>query len=98
MALTPEERNQLINLVNKISTKAEATELFNHARNMIRTVRDAEANAVKRQIRVGDRVWFDAKTRGIIHGVVVKIMPKNVKVKADSGMNWKVFPSLLNAE
>lgn len=48
------------------------------------------------QIRPGDRVEFDAKTRGYIRGVVTKVNTKTVQVRADgSGTIWKVHASLL---
>ena len=47
------------------------------------------------QFRIGDTVSFDAKTRGIIHGTIIKMNGKSFKVKATSGMEWKVAPSLL---
>lgn len=48
-------------------------------------------------IRVGQTVKFDAKTRGIIVGKVMKINQKSVKVKCDrTGGMWKVSPSLLS--
>lgn len=43
-------------------------------------------------------MWFDAKTRGIVRGTITKINSKNVAVKADSGTNWKVYPTFLNHE
>lgn len=45
--------------------------------------------------RVGQRVTFDARSRGIVKGVITKINGKSIKVLADSGMPWKVSASLL---
>jgi len=47
------------------------------------------------EFRVGDTVRFDAKTRGIITGKISKINRKTIKIVADSGMIWKVSPTLL---
>lgn len=45
-------------------------------------------------IRVGDTVRFDAKTRGVQTGKVIKINPTRVKVQC--GMTtWNVSPQLL---
>ena len=46
----------------------------------------------------GDKVWFDAKRRGIIYGTFIKLNQKNAKVKATNGMTWTVSPSLLHAD
>lgn len=48
--------------------------------------------------RVGQRVVFDARSRGIVFGVITKINAKSIKVKATSGMTWKVSPSLLKLD
>jgi hypothetical protein len=45
----------------------------------------------------GDKVWFDAKNRGIIHGTFVKLKQKNAEIKSDSGVTWTVSPHLLHA-
>jgi len=45
--------------------------------------------------RKGQRVEFDARSRGIVKGVITKINTKSVKVLADSGMKWNVSPMFL---
>lgn len=47
-------------------------------------------------LAVGDSVEFDAKTRGMIRGMVTKINRKSVKVCTLDGVNWKVSPSFLS--
>ena len=49
---------------------------------------------VKTSLRVGDTVRFDAKSRGIQTGRVIKINPTRVKVQAGTVM-WNVSPQLL---
>ena len=44
---------------------------------------------------VGQPVWFDAKTRGIIRGKVVKINAKTIRVLSSTGVKWKCSPSLV---
>lgn len=44
------------------------------------------------------RVWFDAKTRGIVHGKIVKVNGKTIKVLADNGVKWTVSPEVLHHE
>ena len=51
----------------------------------------------KASIRVGDTVWFDAGSRGIQRGKVIKINPKRTKVQCGM-MTWNVSHSLLNKE
>jgi len=47
------------------------------------------------QFRVGDKVKFDAKTRGIIHGTLTKMNTKSAKVLSDKGVSWNVSPQFL---
>lgn len=46
------------------------------------------------QIRVGDTVEFDAKTRGVIRGTVNKVNVKTVQVTA-AGVKWRVHSDLI---
>jgi hypothetical protein len=59
-----------------------------------------EAIRIRRSnmFRVDQRVWFDAKTRGVIHGKITKIKQKNVQVLADNGVQWTVSPMVLHHE
>lgn len=43
---------------------------------------------------VGDKVWFDAKRRGRVEGLIEKINQKTIVVKTPL-VTWKVSPSLL---
>lgn len=45
--------------------------------------------------RLRDKVQFDAGYRGVIKGKIIKVNRKTVGVLADSGMRWKVDPTLL---
>lgn len=47
--------------------------------------------------KTGDKVWFDAKNRGIIYGTFVKLKQKNAEVRSDSGVTWTVGPAALHA-
>lgn len=60
--------------------------------------RRRESFAVQHSLNfsTGDKVWFDARRRGIITGEVIKMNAKSAKVRADSGIIWNVFPTLLN--
>ena len=67
--------------------KAEATQVLDAARMRV----DYTSRA---GMRVGSTVKFDAGTRGIIQGEVIKINTKRTKVKAGA-MTWNVSHSLL---
>ena len=67
--------------------KADATQVLDAARMRV----DYTSRA---SMRVGSTVQFDAGTRGIIRGQVVKINSKRTKVKAGA-MTWNVSHSLL---
>jgi hypothetical protein len=60
--------------------------------------RRREAFAVQHSLNFspGDKVWFDARRRGIITGEVIKMNAKSAKVKSVAGLIWTVAPSLLN--
>lgn len=50
---------------------------------------------IKLEFKKGDKVKFNAKSRGLQTGVVTKINSKTIAVKADTGVTWKVSPNLL---
>lgn len=82
----------IINQIRTVNDRAALSEIA-------RAVRDQEtwlAKQMTRSLVAGDTVRFDAKTRGIITGKVIKINPKTVKVRCDrTGMIWRVAASLL---
>jgi len=45
--------------------------------------------------KVGDRVQFDAGSRGIIKGKIAKVNQKSIKIIADTGARWSVAPVFL---
>jgi uncharacterized protein YkvS len=64
---------------------------------VIREVKAAHKRLQKQvttNLSIGDTVRFDAKTRGIIQGVITKINTKTIVVDAGA-MTWKVTPSLV---
>lgn len=67
---------------------------------IIQHARERQTEAARNQFKVGDTVRFDAKRRGMQEGTIVKIMPKNIKVRVlgsfgSSAVEWTVAPSLL---
>ena len=79
-----------------IKRDATADEL----REISRFVSDGFSNLQRRArsaFRVGDRVTFESKRHGqMIVGTITKINVKTIAVDTDSGMHWKVSPSLLS--
>lgn len=51
-------------------------------------------NATKIALKVGDQVQFDAKSRGVKTGILIKKNPKTFQVLVGS-TTWKVSPTLL---
>lgn len=50
--------------------------------------------ASKAALKIGDEVQFDAKSRGIKRGILIKKNPKTFQVLVGS-VTWKVSPTLL---
>lgn len=48
-------------------------------------------------LHTGKNVKFDAKSRGIITGVIMKVNQKTVRVRTDSGVVWNVHKSLVQS-
>jgi hypothetical protein len=51
-------------------------------------------NATKIALKIGDEVQFDAKSRGLKRGILIKKNPKTFQVLVGS-VTWKVSPTLL---
>lgn len=45
--------------------------------------------------REGEKVEFKGRHQMTVRGVVTKVNAKSIAVKAETGVNWKVSPSLL---
>jgi starvation-inducible outer membrane lipoprotein len=48
-----------------------------------------------KNLRVGMKVTFDARTRGVIEGVIEKVNQKTVKVRSESRGIWNVSKTLI---
>ena len=68
---------------------------LNSIADIIRTHRASLGVQAGLAFKTGDKVSFDAKTRGVITGVFMRQLQKNAKVKADSGAIWTVSPTCL---
>jgi hypothetical protein len=73
-----------------IMNKADASDL--------KLLQEVISMKLRFEFRVGDKVWFDAKTRGIIKGTLIKVNAKSVKVRTDVGVAWTVSPQLLQKD
>jgi preprotein translocase subunit YajC len=79
----------------KLFISTASAEELNEIARMMNIRRSHLQEIAGANLRVGDTVTFDAKTRGIVTGKVTKINKKTVKVKATNGVLWTVTPSLL---
>jgi hypothetical protein len=86
--------------INRDLAKAIRTATSDELKTIIEIVRERQKSLQKEAARafiIGDKVRFDAKTRGIIEGTITKVNLKTVKVKQTNGLGltWSVSPSLL---
>lgn len=69
---------------------------INQVVEAIKLQRTFNARTATRSLMVGDTVSFDARTRGVITGTVLKINLKTVQVRCDRTQGlWKVTASAL---
>ena len=73
-----------------IMNKADAADL--------KLLQEVISMKLRFEFRVGDKVWFDAKTRGIIRGTIIKMNAKSAKVRTDVGGAWTVSPQFLQKD
>jgi len=78
--------SEFIKLVHKADT------------NDLQTCRKIIDERLRRSFRVGDKVSFDAGCRGLVFGVVKKVNPKTLKIRANNGVMWSVAPDFLRKE
>lgn len=72
------------------------TDEINQVVEAIKLQRTFNARTATRSLMVGDTVSFDARTRGVITGKVLKINLKTVQVRCDRTQGlWKVTASAL---
>mgnify|MGYP000636753108 FL=1 len=60
-----------------------------------KAVGDRIASVAGMSFRVGDKVYFDGRNRGIINGEITKINKKSIKITSTTGMAWKVHPEFV---
>jgi len=87
--------------MNKVQTAITAirdmnNDEINQVVEAIKLQRTYNARSATRSLMVGDTVTFDARTRGIITGKVIKINTKTVQVRCNRTQGlWKVTASAL---
>ena len=87
--------------MNNVQTAIQAirgmnSDELNQVVEAIKLQRTFNARTATRSLMVGDTVTFDAKTRGIITGQVIKINTKTVQVRCNRTQGlWKVTASAL---
>ena len=84
--------SSLISQIFKISSNEEMRDVIQAVK-----LRQRELNSQAAfQFRVGQKVSF--KGKGVtVNGLVTKVNTKTIHVKAETGSNWRVSPSLLKA-
>jgi hypothetical protein len=87
--------SSLVKEIQKLGTIEECKEVY--ALLKVQTANITISEATK--FRLGQKVWFVSKKRGIsmrLQGVVARINKKSISVETDDGGKWSVSPSLLN--
>jgi hypothetical protein len=93
----PQELRSLIDRLPHVST-SQLVDIENAINAVQRQRRLAMESEAINDLKVGDVVSFNARTRGIKHGRIVKFLPRNVVVEVAGNMvpvRWRVSPSLL---
>lgn len=98
---TPKPRTNFMNiqdLCRAIVSNTHSREDLEAIYSAAKVVGDSLSSLASMNLRVGDDVYFDAKTRGTIHGKVTKINRKSIKVTSNTGMAWKVSPQFVKKQ
>lgn len=94
---TAEQRKNVITVAQYISriTDADDLALIRAAyKDAIRKAAIAAAN----KFNVGDRVTFYSKRHGLVRGTITGFLTKNITLKSDTGVRWRVHPTFLKKE
>ncbi|MAG26469.1 hypothetical protein CMI47_13045 [Candidatus Pacearchaeota archaeon] len=84
-----------INEIKDEISKVSSLEDLRTIRNSVNTHYNTLSTQRKFDFCIGDRVMFHTRGGAVITGKVIKRMRKNIKVNTDSGVQWRVAPSLL---
>ena len=98
---TPKPRTNFMNiqdLCRAIVTNVHTREDLDAIYIAAKVVGDRTSYMAATKFQLGDKVFFDAKSRGTIRGHITKINKKTMKVTTNEGITWKVHPELLKAQ
>lgn len=91
---TTQQRQNVITVAQYISrlTDPSDLELIRAAyKDAIRKAAIAAAN----KFNVGDKVMFYSKRHGLVRGTITGFLTKNITLKSDTGVRWRVHPTFL---
>ena len=77
-------------------TEAELIDLNCRIVERLKMINQLKAHGAMMNYRVGERVYFLDNDNQRVYGVLTKYNRKTVSIIADSGLKWKVSPTLLN--
>jgi hypothetical protein len=82
--------NEIVNFVKSLDEDGLSVlvETYNRCRKHFQ-------RAAYNQFKPGDKVKFQSRRQGVVEGKVVKRLRKNILILADTGMRWRVTPTLL---
>jgi hypothetical protein len=66
--------------------------------DLVRARKGALGLMLGMSFKPGDKVYFDARNRGIIKGTFLKLNQKNAKIQSDTGGVWTVDPTFLRKQ
>lgn len=75
--------------------EAELVALNHRIVERLRFLQQARAHVAMLQFRIGDKVAFDADTRGQVVGTITRYNKRTVSLVTDDGHRWNVAPGLL---
>jgi hypothetical protein len=81
--------------VNQLQAGILSADLNPEDYERLRRALSMSADKKKRSFKRGDRVMFLSRGREEIHGVVIKLGPKNVMIDVNGG-EWRVSPQLVS--
>lgn len=81
--------------IGLITERSELAAIHAAARERFKALSLDAARQLAQQFKTGDEVWFVSGRGEEVRGKITGFGPKNVKVKAETGVMWRVHPSFL---
>lgn len=90
-------RDKALNLLMECKTREDIDIVSQELRDRWNAISQKLARAAQAGLEVGDAVYWTSRKRfgAVLEGVVLGLMPKNVKVRTQDGVVWTVHPTLL---